>query len=148
MARHESMIYGIAVAMLHDVHAARDVVQQVLIRLWDEINRGRVRRDCAGWLRVVTANHCRNHLRQHARTRPRPTESFADLCTPDASPHAKRRLAEALSRIEELPPQQRQAISLLAQGLTYCQIAEAMAITEVNARKHCSLARAAILSKR
>lgn len=133
--RHQDRVYGFARYLLGDPEEARDVTQEVLLRLWH--HREAVEEDrLTGWLLRVTRNACIDALRKR--------RTYQDLVRADAErvgqaasrtpdPEAATEAAlfrEALERaLRQLPEPQRSIVILREiQDCTYEQISEALAL--------------------
>lgn len=124
--RFERALTLYASRILGDVERARDVVQEVFLRLCRE-PRDRVENVLRPWLFTV----CRN-LALDARRKERPMgtmseERAAERVSPEPGPSATLEKKEALSRVlrglEELPDKQREVIWLkFKHGLSYREI--------------------------
>lgn len=67
--RAASLVYRRARRMLGDGHAARDVTQEVFLRVLDAFPDVAREAPSVGWLYRVTTNHCLNLLRDGRRQR-------------------------------------------------------------------------------
>jgi RNA polymerase sigma factor (sigma-70 family) len=64
--RHAVMLHRLAYRMLGDAHAAEDIAQEALLRLWDHAARWRGDGPGVGaWLTRVATNLCLDRLRRH-----------------------------------------------------------------------------------
>lgn len=61
--------YRLACAMLHDPHAAEDVVQEASITAWRKLRNLDDRSHLRGWFLGIVANECRNARRKRWLTR-------------------------------------------------------------------------------
>ncbi len=124
--RYASIVYSVALRVLHDPSEAEDVMQDVLIQLWRGapsfvIGRGSL----GGWLAVVARNRAIDVLRRR-----HPSDSVDEVILPaplDLASEAERNiLAEKLRIIvQELPQEQQKSLQLaFFEGLTHSEIAE------------------------
>ncbi len=131
--RHQHRVYGFACYLLGDREEARDVVQEVLLRLWhhrDEVEEHRL----TGWLLRVTRNACIDAIRKRrsyqnlVRTAPDrvgqapsgspPTDAAAETAV------FRAHLERALIRLQE--PHRSIVILREIQEYTYEEISEAL----------------------
>lgn len=151
IARHAGALHRVAYRMTGDAHEAEDIVQEAVLRLWDQAPALAARQPAAalrlgGWLQRVVTNLAIDRLRR--------TRRLSDGEVPDAEDEAP--LADALieageregrarALIAALPERQRAAIVL-----TYYEElpnAEAAAVLDMNIKAFESLlhrARAAL----
>lgn len=73
-ARHEAALTRRISAMLRDDDAARDLVQEALLRLWSHAGQWDGLGSPAGWLFRIATNLALNHLRTVHRRRERPLD--------------------------------------------------------------------------
>ena len=124
-------LYGLALWRTGCQEDARDVVQEVFVRLASR--RGELGSIVTPhvWLLTVTHNAAVDALRRNARRRAEPLESAAHVAAPGADPEraaTASRLSRALSQI---PPAQRETV--LLHHVTGCSFREIAAITGVPA---------------
>lgn len=141
--RHHPVVHRVVRRFARDPEDARDLVQRAFLRALTA-----ARRATRGspvpfrpWLLRIAVNLGKNHARDGRRWRMVPEEAAA--ATPDPRPGAdellERRRREAAVRraVLGLPRRQREVIGLrLDAGLSFAEVAEALGITEVNARVH------------
>jgi RNA polymerase sigma-70 factor (ECF subfamily) len=137
LQQYEARLTRYAVRLLGDEHAARDVVQDALLRLCDESPEGLQGR-VAQWLFTVCRNRAVDVLRARQRTTSLgPGDARASPSrAPDPALLAEQHdLCARLSRlVAELPPSQREAVDLWTEGFSYRQIAEITGHGEGNVR--------------
>jgi len=133
--RYSSLVFSIALRVLHDHTLAEDVTQEVFLRLWRQpasfdTERGRF----ISWISSVARNRALDELRKLTRRRGAEDQTEAAVLDlpGDArgeNPQEEVILAEERIRVRaamaELPPAQRQVIELAYfSGLTQVEIAE------------------------
>lgn len=129
LGRHERSLLALAARITGDSERARDVVQEVFLRLC-RTPAAEVEGHLAAWLHTV----CRNQALDVRRKEGRMTElATTRLDQPDDHPtpaqHAERtdEVGAVLGSLARLPERQREALELKFQhGLTYSEIAAAM----------------------
>jgi RNA polymerase sigma-70 factor (ECF subfamily) len=123
--RYSSIVYGVALRVLHDTTAAEDVLQEVFLQLWRrpqifDAGRGRL----APWLAVIARNRAIDLVRK------RPHEEDIDelpistgVNLEDAS--AQRLAVEKIRGVVAgLPSDQRNALEMaFFEGMTHTEIA-------------------------
>lgn len=135
--RYERPVYRLALRYARDADEAEDLAQRTFLRVLAHAGDLRPGQPFAAYLFRIAANLCKNHLRDRARlVFGLPLEAAAPDAgaSPDALEAQQRRskMREALAR---LPQRQRQVVSLRVDAeLPFAQIAEALGITENNAK--------------
>jgi len=135
--RYSALVFSVSLRVLHDVHLAEDVTQEVFLRLWRQPAsfdpaRGRF----ISWLMSVTRNRALDELRRISRrNRSEDAEDedspVSDVPTTDRmdDPALGVELVEQREAVRaamtRLPPEQRRAIELAYfSGLTQVEIAD------------------------
>ncbi len=134
--RHQTLVYNIALRMLHDPSAAEDAAQETFFSAYRNINRFRGG-SLRAWLAAIAANRARDALRSPARRRTSSLDERVESGDPAASPRdpaptpdesAER--AETVERVRRavasLPDDQRLIVTLVdLQGLNYEEASQA-----------------------
>jgi RNA polymerase sigma-70 factor (ECF subfamily) len=123
---HANGLFRLALAMLRDADAARDVVQDTFLKLIAHIDRGGALPNARGWLYTVAAHGCRD--RQRGLARWLPWMADRDLRHARESPDVRDDAGAVMDAIRSLPTRDRLLIALRAQGLSYREIGEAAGI--------------------
>ncbi len=144
--RYGQVIYRRCLRLLRDREDARDVTQEVFIKLMEELDRTGARDLSIRWVYRVTTNHCLNILRESSRTlRDRGELHLEARATPAAAEPAEIQLARAvLSRFD--PVTRTVAVAVFVDGMEYEEVAGLLGISSrtigrkverflVNARK-------------
>jgi RNA polymerase sigma-70 factor (ECF subfamily) len=136
LERYRSPVYGLCYRMTRSAEDARDLAQEIFIKVFSLLDRYDETYAFSSWLFKIATNHCIDHLRRN-RLRFLPLEQQSgpsgeefELQLPDSGPQPDRVLErkEAMDRLEEvissLPPHYR-IITLLRhdQQLSYEEIA-------------------------
>jgi len=149
--RYRGAIYNLCFRMTHNAEDARDLGQEVFIKVFSLLDRYDEKYAFSSWLFRIATNHCIDHLRRN-RLRFLSLEGSIgsdgeefELQLPDSgpSPDTVLQRKEAIARLEEviaeLPPHYR-VITLLRhdQQLSYEEIAEILQLPlgTVKARIH------------
>lgn len=135
VARKLPRLLSLATRMLGDREEARDVAQDVFVRVWKEASRwqpGAARFDT--WLHRVALNLCYDRLRKRRRDDPTSVEDLPERPDPDALPEERLMAADRHQRIQlamaGLPVRQREALVLqYYQELSNVEAADLMGIS-------------------
>ena len=115
--------------MLASEEEAKDVVQEVLIKVWNGREQMDQVQNWEAWCMRLTKNLSLDYLRSRQRKATDPIEEGFDIRQEAASPYDKTELSESMQRINQLiaslPEKQRQVIHLRdIEGYTYNEICE------------------------
>ena len=147
--QHKDKLFRVAMGFVHDSFLAEDIVQEVFIKLWQNIDSWQEdRAQLSTWLYRVTVNHSLNKLRDTKNTRQLSSinelmrtndDGSVEIQVPDKAtdPHAaleNKELAEVLRKaISALPRKQRIAFVLSKyQKMSSHEIAEVMELSVSN----------------
>ena len=146
---YKNKLFHVAMGFVHDSDIANDIVQDVFIKLWENIDSWEEKRaKLSTWLYKVTVNHSLNQIRYRKNRKnitdftelTRTTDDGSiEIQIPDGSknPHENlenKELSEILKRaINNLPKKQRIAFVLSKyQNMPSREIAEVMDLTVSN----------------
>jgi RNA polymerase sigma-70 factor (ECF subfamily) len=143
VAEHQRKVFTFARYLLSDREEAEDVTQDVLLRLWRNLDSVAPER-LGGWLLRVTRNACYDRIR-HRKIRRHPSVDDASNTAPEAMTSrapdpeilagASQLGARLVAAINDLREPQRSAVILREiQGLSYREIADALEISEATLR--------------
>ena len=79
--QYHSMVYGISLSVVHNEESAKDIVQEVFIKLYQWRNRINNENKIKGWLCVTARNMSLNYIRKYKNE----TE-LGEVCDPDSNP--------------------------------------------------------------
>ena len=153
--RHADRIYNHCFRWIGDWAEAEDAVGTVFLEVWRHRHRVAIHDDSAlPWLYGVATNVCRN-LTRGRRRRLLATSSLpaaeavadhADQVTDRLA--SEQRMRTVLAAVENLPPGEREVLSLVAwAGLTYEQAAAALDVPVGTVRSRLSRARARLAAR-
>lgn len=129
--RHAPTLHRLAWRLLADAPEAEDVVQETLLRLWDQAAVWKpVGGGVSAWLRRIATNLCLDRLRRRARMSDEEAPERADDAAPaDACIDAQRLGDVARHALQGLPDRQRAAVVLTYyEELSNAAAAELMAM--------------------
>lgn len=139
--RMRTTLVRLAAGILRDSDEAEDVVQDVLLRLWQM--RDQLRMPVEPLARVLTRNRCIDIVR---RKKPAAELSMAVIQEEDEA--LRERIERMMKVIETLPDLQQTILRLRhMEGMKFKEIAELTGSTEVAVRKALSRARQAVRDK-
>ncbi|HWN40737.1 MAG TPA: sigma-70 family RNA polymerase sigma factor [Thermoanaerobaculia bacterium] len=146
-----TLVCSIALAILRDVEASRDVAQDVFLSAWRDLGKLRNPASFLPWLRQMTRNRAHHVLRDRVRSRRVISDAEADdlmAAATDPRPGAgeilladeeKRRLAEAL---EALSDESREVVTLYyREGRSVRQVADLLGLREEAVKQRLTRAR-------
>lgn len=155
VCRYDRKVLTIAAQFVHSADDAKDIYQEVLIRVFKGLPKFKFQSEFSTWLYRITTNVCLSHAtnrkKHEHRTLDAPEDgadgadsdgrSLHSVASADRRPdetimdaERDRRIREALER---LSPNQRMVVTLKHfQGLKLREIAELMKCTEGTVKKH------------
>lgn len=152
VAACQNSVTAIALAIVRDVPASEDIAQEAFLSAWKNLRRLQNPSSFLPWLRQITRNLARDHLRARGRS-PRTIQdadaAIAMAADPDPCP-AQRALDEernAVARelISALPEDSRETLLLYyREGQSSRQVAVLLGLSDEAVRKRLSRARASV----
>jgi RNA polymerase sigma-70 factor (ECF subfamily) len=151
--RHRNRVFWLAHQVVGNAEDAKDVTQNVLVRLWRVLPKYDERYAFSTWLYRMTVNLAIDSLRQtsrHARDTPLDDSLVAaepgPTRRPGGAPHSAAIAREVQGIFDELrrllPPQQRAVFALREiDGLTSEEVAEVLGLSSSTVRNHLLQAR-------
>jgi RNA polymerase sigma factor (sigma-70 family) len=130
--KYKNDLLALSMALLHDVHAAEDVVHDVFVSFAQSADKFQLTGSLKGYLLTCAANLSRD--RNRAKLRAPATLSKADstaslLAAPDQNVISAEQLQRLRCAIAELPYEQREVVILhLQSGRTFRQIAASQGV--------------------
>ena len=152
VAACQNTVTAIALSIVRDVPSSEDIAQDAFLKTWQHLRRLQNPDSFLPWLRQVTRNHARDHLRDRIRA-PRACEdaeaAIAAAADPAPSPmHAlidEERLHAATELISALPAESRETLLLFyREGQSSQQVALLLGLSDAAVRKRLSRARQAV----
>ena len=145
----QSMVASIALAIVRDVAASEDVAQEAFLDAWQNLRRLQNPASFLPWLRQITRNRARDHLRAR-QLRANPVGDIdaliAALADPAPGPAdlvaGAEELAAAAAVIDALPADTHEVVLLYyREGQSTRQVAALLGLQEAAVRKRLSRAR-------
>jgi RNA polymerase sigma-70 factor (ECF subfamily) len=126
-------VFGLALRILRDYHAAQEVTLDVYLRVWHQASRFDTSRGSAeAWLLTLAHNQAIDHLRSRQRHSARELPIDPDFDVPDEQPSPETLSTDAdmahkvRLALQEIPEEQRKAIvAAYFEGLSHTEIAAA-----------------------
>lgn len=149
VAACQGTVTSIALAIVRDVPASEDVAQEAFLSAWQNLRRLKNPDSFLPWLRQITRNLARDHLRAQGRRR-EPAGDVERLLAQVADPHPEpaERAAEAEQQavaaavIDSLPEESREVLLLYyREGQSSRQVAGLLGLQDAAVRKRLSRAR-------
>ena len=121
--RFERPVYTLALRLLGDADAARDVLHDAMLKVFQRINTFRGESPFWGWLRQIALNEALMRLRQHDRTET--TDEFDTFVDEAPGPWAHADASTLERALARLPTQTRSVLWLYhVEGYSHPEIAE------------------------
>ncbi len=139
--QYQGRLFGVAYGITLEREESLDIVQEVFLKVWQNIHTFREESTLSTWLRRITVNECLNWQRRWKRRfrwRHQPLErddagDYPELGTDDGNPetlYQKKELEKLLwEKLGELPEDARTVFVLKEmEGLSYDEIAQTLSI--------------------
>lgn len=148
----QNTITAIALSIVRDVPTSEDIAQDAFLSAWQHLRRLQNPDSFLPWLRQITRNLARDHLRAKARA-PHPVDDMDAAIQAAADPapspvHAlidAERQAAAADLISALPSESRETLLLFyREGQSSQQVATLLGLSDAAVRKRLSRARQAL----
>jgi len=125
----KNKLFRFACRLLDNEEEAKDVVQEVLIKVWNGRERMDEVQNWEAWCMRIAKNLSLDRIRSRQRKSTDPIEEGFDIRNETLSPHETTELSESMQRINQLiaalPEKQRQVIHLRdIEGYSYNEICE------------------------
>ena len=152
VAACQNSVTAIALAIVRDVPASEDIAQEAFLSAWQNLRRLQNPASFLPWLRQITRNLARDHLRERQRM-PREARDAEAVIEAVADPRAlpfeqliERERAEVASElISALPAESRETLLLYyREGQSSQQVADLLGLSDAAVRKRLSRARATV----
>ncbi len=149
VAACQNTVTAVALAITRDVATSEDIAQEAFLSAWQHLERLNSPDSFLPWLRQITRNLARDHLRAHRNQPldgPNAELILAMAADPGAQPMQQvledERESAAFELISSLPDDSREALLLFyREGQSSQQVATLLGISDAAARKRLSRAR-------
>ncbi len=119
-------MFRVAKKMVNDYDAGSDIVQEVFISLYDNLNKGNYILFPQSWLYKATSNKCIDYLKKQKQFLG--IESIKDTKAEDEQIERKETKALIRLAISKLKPREKMLAVLYSEGLSYKEMARATGI--------------------
>lgn len=148
----QNSVTAIALAIVRDVHASEDIAQEAFLNAWQNLRKLKNTSSFLPWLRQITRNLARDHLRTRHRLATASEEADAAIeAAADPLPPPCEQLidaerqAAAADLIAALPDDSREVLLLYyREGQSSQQVALLLGLSDAAVRKRLSRARASV----
>ena len=139
-------LYNAVMTYVRDTEAAREIVQQVYIRIWDSRRLLRSVRSFSDYLFILTRNLVFDHIKKHTVEIRHLAEFRAHAPITDdniLSNIQERECGQMLRQVVSRLPEQQRQVYLLAseEEMSYDKIAARMQLSRLTVKRHLELAR-------
>jgi RNA polymerase sigma factor (sigma-70 family) len=129
----KNKLYRFALRFLNNEEEAKDIVQEVFIRVWNGREQMNEVQNWEAWCMRITRNLSLDRIRSMTRKKTQPIEESFDIRNDALTPHETTESQESMEKIGQLiaglPEKQRQIIHLRdVEGYSYNEICEIMEI--------------------
>lgn len=148
----KNKLFRFALRMLGNEAEAEDVVQEVLVRVWNGREQMDQIQNMEAWCMRITKNLSLDRLRSIQRKGTYPIESSYEVQHADVTPDVKTELGESMQHVSQLiaalPEKQRQIIHLRdVEGYSYNEICETLELDMNQVKVNLFRARNAVREK-
>lgn len=148
----KNKLFRFALRFLGNEEEAKDVVQEVFIRVWNGREQMNEVQNWEAWCMRITKNLSLDRIRTLSRKQTHPLEDGYDIRQESLSPHESTELQESMNRIGQyiaaLPEKQRQIIHLRdVEGYSYNEICEILELDMNQVKVNLFRARNAVREK-
>ena len=148
----KNKLFRFALRFLGNEEEAKDVVQEVFIRVWNGREQMNEVQNWEAWCMRITKNLSLDRIRTLARKQTHPLEAGYDVRQETLSPHESTEIQESMNRVNQfiaaLPEKQRQVIHLRdVEGYTYNEICEILELDMNQVKVNLFRARNAVREK-
>lgn len=148
----KNKLFRFALRFLGNEEEAKDVVQEVFIRVWNGREQMNEVQNWEAWCMRITKNLSLDRIRTLARKQTHPLETGYDVRQETLSPHESTEIQESMNRVNQfiaaLPEKQRQVIHLRdVEGYSYNEICEILELDMNQVKVNLFRARNAVREK-
>ena len=127
-------VYKICLAYTNEMHQAQDLMQEVFIRVWQNVEQYRADAKLSTWIYRITVNTCLSHIRTFKHKTPIELRNTFDLAEDTSGMLKEQQVQSLYNAIHKLPETDRLIISMVLEEIPYPEIADTLEISEGNLR--------------
>ena len=138
---NKDRIFRICCCYVRDEVERRDVFQEVLIHIWEGLDRFEEKSRLSTWIYRIAVNTCLGHIRMQTRRRKVfdersgiDEETVPDDSSTEAAEEAEREIRLLYDSINQLLPVEKTLISLYLEDVSSAEMADIVGISESNVR--------------
>jgi RNA polymerase sigma-70 factor (ECF subfamily) len=148
----KNKLFRFALKFLGNEEEAKDVVQEVFVRVWNGRDQMTEVQNWEAWCMRIAKNLSLDRIRSISRKQTQPIEDVYHVRQESLSPHETAEIQESMSRIDQfiaaLPEKQRQIIYLRdVEGYSYNEICEILELDMNQVKVNLFRARNAVREK-
>jgi RNA polymerase sigma factor (sigma-70 family) len=148
----KNKLYRFALKFLGNEEEAKDVVQEVFVRVWNGRHQLNEVQNWEAWCMRITKNLSLDRIRSMSRKQTQPIEEVYHIRQDSLSPHESAVIQESMNQIDRfiagLPEKQRQVIHLRdVEGYSYNEICEILELDMNQVKVNLFRARNAVREK-
>ena len=148
----KNKLFRFAFRLLGSSEEAKDVVQEVFIKVWNGWDKMAEVENMEAWCMRITKNLSLDRLRSHQRRNTSPMDERFDMAQETSTPYERTEIDESMQRINEmiaaLPEKQRQVIHLRdIEGYSYNEICDILELDMSQVKVNLFRARSAVREK-
>jgi RNA polymerase sigma factor (sigma-70 family) len=148
----KNKLYRFALKFLGNEEEAKDVVQEVFVRVWNGRHQMNEVQNWEAWCMRITKNLSLDRIRSMSRKQTQPIEEVYHIRQDSLSPHESAVIQESMNQIDRfiagLPEKQRQVIHLRdVEGYSYNEICEILELDMNQVKVNLFRARNAVREK-
>ena len=148
----KNKLYRFALRFLNNEEEAKDIVQEVFIRVWNGREQMDEVQNWEAWCMRITRNLSLDRIRSMTRKQTQPIESSFNIHHDALTPHESTEARESMTRITQLiaglPEKQRQVIHLRdVEGYSYNEICDILELDMNQVKVNLFRARNAVREK-
>jgi RNA polymerase sigma-70 factor (ECF subfamily) len=148
----KNKLFRFALKFLGNEEEAKDIVQEVFIRVWNGRDKMNEVQNWEAWCMRITKNLSLDRIRTITRKQTHPIEEGYQIRQESLSPHESTEMQESIIRIDQfiaaLPEKQRQVIHLRdVEGYSYNEICEILELDMNQVKVNLFRARNAVREK-
>jgi RNA polymerase sigma factor (sigma-70 family) len=148
----KNKLFRFALKFVGSEEEAKDVVQEVFIRVWNGREQMNEVQNCEAWCMRITRNLSLDRIRSINRKQTHPIEESFNVQHEALTPHESTEIHESMQRINQLiaslPEKQRQVIHLRdVEGYSYNEICEILELDMNQVKVNLFRARNAVREK-